>query len=385
MIRRAISTTLLQAAKKNPVVVLTGPRQSGKSTLVKAIFPQHRYLNLEDPGLRDYALADPGAFMSAYPPPCVIDEVQYAPQLFSYIQLKVDESRKHGQYILTGSQNFALMENISQSLAGRAGIYTLYPLSVVELAGTGYAQQQFEDYLIKGFYPRIYDRKLDAGEWLADYINTYIERDVRKIVNVGNLRSFRQFLLLCAGRVGQPLNMSEMGTVAGVSYQTIKSWISILEASYIIVLIPPYHTNFNKRIIKAPRLYFTDTGLASALLGVKSAKEYLHHYMRGVLYENLVIMELIKQITNRKLNHALYYWRDNGGHEVDLIVDKGTKKAAVEIKAAKTIAPDFFRGLDYLNNIADQQFEPYLVYNGDIKGKYLHVQTLSWKMLEEIL
>ncbi len=384
MILRKITEKLLAAATQMPVVTITGPRQSGKTTLSKAAFPAHRYLSLEDIELRQFAKKDPKGFLAQHRPPLILDEVQYAPELISYIQLAVDDDPAAGQFILTGSQNLLLMEQVSQSLAGRAAIFHLLPLSMEELWAAGRAVADYEPLLIKGFYPRIHDRDLVPSDWLRDYTATYVERDVRQLVNIENADVFQQFLSLCAGRVGQIVNFSEMGAILGVSFQTVRRWLSVLQTSFIAFTAQPFHRNFDKRITKMPKLYFYDTGLACSLLGIRTVEQLNTHFSKGGLFENFVINELRKNTLNRGERPGFYFWRQNEVHEVDLIIDLGTRLFAIEIKAGKTIQDDFFRGIRHFQAAsglpADDSF---IIYGGSEQQNRSAATVLGWAKLAQ--
>ncbi|MCF6238415.1 MAG: ATP-binding protein [Candidatus Marinimicrobia bacterium] len=380
MIPRDLRSELLQSASEMPVVSINGPRQSGKTTLVKATFPDFDYLNLENHDTQLFAREDPRGLLAQYARGVIIDEAQNAPELFSYLQVQVDQEKSSGPYILTGSQNFLLHEKISQTLAGRVALQVLLPLSMAELSSTAYAESHYETYLYKGFYPRIYDRNLDPGKWLASYIQTYVERDVRKMVNIGDLSQFQAFIRLCAGRIGQLLNLSSLGNELGVSYQTIKRWISVLEASYIIFRLPPYYKSFNKRVLKTTKLYFYDPGLAAFLLGIHSADQVQNHYLKGELFEGLIISEIKKQLFQHGQAASIYYWRDRSGHEVDCIVDAGGQQIAIEIKSGRTIREDMFKGLRYWRQLSGAEpQDTFLVYGGD-ENQHRRIATVcSWK------
>ena len=385
MIPRILTDKLLQAAKKMPIVAVTGPRQSGKSTLVRQAFPEYTYVNLEKPTDRRFAIEDPNGFLEKYHNKVIIDEVQYVPELPSYLQALVDEHDQEGQFVLTGSQNLLLMQQISQSLAGRVAIFNLLPFSVKELENTIYQSEGYETYLLKGFYPRIYDKSLNHTEWLRDYILTYVERDVRQLINLPDADTFSQFIELCAGRIGQTLNFSELGGLIGVNYQTIKRWVSILKTSYLVYTLRPYHRNYNKRLVKAPKLYFYDTGLACALLNIREEAQYQLHFAKGALFENFVINEMIKNHLNRGERPNLYYWRDHSGHEVDVIIDKGANIYPIEIKAGKTINTHFFKGLTFFNDLSHTAPENgYLVYGGEETQKRTKGNVLGWKHLDDL-
>ncbi|MBC8479040.1 MAG: ATP-binding protein [FCB group bacterium] len=380
MIKRQIEKELVSAAESMPVVSLTGPRQSGKTTLVKSTFPKHRYVNLEEPDTREYAITDPRGFLNDIGGKVIIDECQYAKDIFSYIQADVDNNPQYRKYILTGSQNILMSDRISQSLAGRAAILRLLPFSISELENTPYQKDSYADYLYQGFYPRIYDHKLDPARWYASYINTYLERDVRQILNVGDLHSFQTFIKLCAGRIGQLINLSAMSNEIGVSYQTVKRWLSVLEASYIIFMLPPYYRNFNKRVVKAPRLYFYDPGLAVNILGLKSSDQVTTHYMKGELFESLVISEIRKSVMNSGAEPSMYFWRDSNGNEVDCILDTGSDPIAIEIKAAMTLNQHLFKGLKKWQELSGLHKDYlYLVYGGDENQDRTDVIIRGWK------
>jgi len=348
-IHRIITKVMLESAKEYPVVALTGPRQSGKTTLVKEAFPQLKYVSLEDPEVLDFALRDPRGFLAQGSQGIILDEVQNAPELFSYIQGIVDDRKMMGQFILTGSQHFLLLEKISQSLAGRVSILSLLPLSLEELVSAGAAIHDSFHLIMNGFYPRLHEVPVHARDWYANYIKTYVERDVRQIKNITDLNSFQRFLRLCAGRAGQLLNLSSVASDSGIIHNTARSWLSVLEASYIIFFLQPHHQNFNKRLVKTPKMYFFDTGLASSLLGIHEIAQLNDHPLRGNLFENFVIAELFKYRTHRGLSLPFYLWRDRTGHEIDCIFDNAGKLIPIEIKSGKTISSDFFKNLAYWN------------------------------------
>ncbi len=385
MIARLLAEQLVAAAEKMPVVAVTGPRQSGKSTLVKAYFPTHTYRNLEDIEQRQFALSDPKGFLRDAGEQVIIDEVQYAPDLLSYIQLIADSENRPGQFIISGSQNLLLMQSVSQSLAGRVAIVNLLPFSLEEIGATDVALPTYEDYLLTGFYPRIYDRALNPTTWLLDYIQTYVERDVRQLVNVSDLNTFRQFLQICAGRIGQLVNLSEIGSMVGVSYQTVNKWLGVLQTSFIIHTLRPYHQNFNKRIVKTPKLYFYDTGLACALLGLRTVDDLNRHFAKGALFENLIINELMKNSLNRNLPLRQYFWHAAGAHEIDLLLDQGGQLLPIEIKSGRTINARFFDGLTYFQALSGAlPAQSFLVYGGDETQQRSVAQVLSWKNLHRI-
>lgn len=379
MIPRQISHKLEGLTKKYPVVAITGPRQSGKTTLVKNFFDGMTYVNLEDPDTREFATSDPRGFLESNGDGVILDEVQRVPDLFSYIQTRVDSIGKEGLYILTGSFNFSLMEGISQSLAGRVALLNLLPFSFLELDNSGKAPDSPEQLMVMGGYPRIYDKGLSPHEWYANYVATYIERDVRTLKNISDLSVFQIFLKMCAARTGQILNLSSLGDDCGITHNTAKAWLSILQTSFIVYLLRPHYENFNKRLIKSPKLYFYDTGLAAYLLGVSSAESLAIHSYRGGLFENWVISELIKGRLNRGVRENLYYWRDRSGHEIDCIIDQGDKRVLLEIKAGQTVSRDYFKGLKYWSNISGKSgSEGYLVYTGSTNQKRIEANVLRW-------
>jgi predicted AAA+ superfamily ATPase len=385
MIIRKLDPKISLSAKKVPVIAVIGPRQSGKSTLIQQLFSSHTYQNLEDIELRKFALSDPKGFLHNAGTKAIIDEVQYAPELLSYIQVITDREKIAGQYVISGSQNLLLMDSIAQSLAGRVAIFNLLPFSLEEIQQTHFALPTYEDYILKGFYPRIYDLDLNPTTWLQDYLRTYVERDVRQVLNVGDLGTFRQFLEICAGRIGQLVNLSDIGNMIGVSYQTVNRWISVLETSFIVYTLRPYHQNFNKRIVKSPKLYFYDTGLACALLNLRHVEDLNRHFAKGALFENFIINEILKNQLNQNLSPKNYFWNVSGSHEIDLLLDKGGRLFPIEIKSSRTISNHFFDGLTYFQALSGSlPTESYLIYGGDEVQKRSIAQVLSWKNLQEI-
>ena len=385
MIIRHLGSKISLAAEKMPVIAVTGPRQSGKSTLIQQLFPNHTYQNLEDIELRKFALSDPKGFLLNVGKKAIIDEVQYAPELLSYIQVITDREKIAGQFVISGSQNLLLMGSIAQSLAGRVAIFNLLPFSMAEIHRTDFALPTYEDYIFKGFYPRIYDLDLNPTDWLQDYLKTYVERDVRQILNVGDLGIFRQFLEICAGRIGQLVNFSDIGNMIGVSYQTVNKWISVLETSFIVYTLRPYHQNFNKRIVKTPKLYFYDTGLACALLNLRHLEDLNRHFAKGALFENFIINEILKNQLNQNLSPKNYFWNVSGSYEIDLLLDKGGRLMPIEIKSSRTINSQFFEGLKYFQTLSGAlSTESYLIYGGDEVQKRSVAQVLSWQNLNDI-
>ena len=386
MIQRHIKKKFLQFVRQYPVVMLTGPRQSGKTTLCRAVLPHKTYVSLEDPDNREFALSDPRGFLAQYPEGLIIDEAQRAPELFSYIQGLVDEKKKKkGLFVLTGSQNFQLLDKVNQSLAGRAAVLKLLPFSMGEIK-SAVQKMSLDEILLKGFYPRIYDEKLAPHHALSFYFETYVERDVRSLLHVKDLSSFQKFVRLCAGRVGQLLNLSNLGSEAGVSHTTAREWLSLLEASYIVFLLPPYHKNYNKRITKAPKLYFYDVGLASYLLGIENVKQMQRDPLRGHLFENLIVMEFLKNRYEKAERSNLSFFRDSNKNEVDLIAPLPTGLWAVEIKSSQTVTADFFKGLDYFEALnPGEKLKKALVYGGDRNQLRSAGHVVAWKRLSAFL
>jgi uncharacterized protein len=385
MIERIISKKILEAAEKMPVICITGPRQSGKTTLVRNLFPDYKYYNLEFPQHREFAEKDAVSMLSEWNSGIIIDEVQRVPEILSSIQFFADQNQIPGKLIITGSQNILLMQSVSQTLAGRVALFSLLSFSVQELTGTEYEEANYENYIVKSFYPRIYDQQLNPEIWLQDYINTYIERDVRQIVAVRDLSLFSNFLKLCAGHTGQIINLSTFSNNLGVDLKTIKSWLSILETSYIVFLQPAYFKNFNKRIIKTPKLFFYDAGLACNLLGIRTKNDFESHYLRGGLFESFIISEFSKIIFNRKLGSRIYYFRDSNGNEVDAFIEHAGFLKAVEIKSGKTIIPDFLKGLYYLKKISESvKIENYVIYGGEENQNRTFAKILSWRNYSQV-
>lgn len=343
---------------------MVGPRQSGKTTLCRAVFPKKLYVSLENPDILEFASADPRGFLSQYGNGAILDEIQRAPHLFSYLQQILDETKKKGLFILTGSNNFLLQENITQTLSGRIAYVQLLPLSLQEMKAGKKLKTNYNRYIISGGYPEVIAKNINPSDWYSGYISTYIERDVRQLKNIKNLSQFTKLLRLCAGRTGQILNMTALSNDCGIDQKSVAAWLSVLQSSYIIYLLKPYHSSYNKRIMKAPKLYFYDTGVASSLLGINHASQITTHAAKGPLFENLVISELLKERFNRGDADNLYYWRDKTGHEVDVLIDKAGKLTAIEVKAGETISTDFFKGLEYFSGLVNGNLEKILVYGG---------------------
>lgn len=399
MIPRHLTDTLRSRAEAYPVVTLTGPRQSGKTTLVRAVFQDHGYVSLEDPDERIFAREDPRGFLARRPDGVILDEVQRAPDLLSYLQRMVDDDPRPGRFILTGSQNLLVLKGVSQSLAGRTAILNLLPLASTEVHGappldptsladapaprrpTG-GPRDLMATLFTGFYPRIHDSGIEPRVWLADYVRTYVERDVRELLNVGDQEAFGRFVRLCAGRSGQILNVSSLAADAGVSHTTARRWLSVLEASFLVVLLRPHFRSFNKRLIKAPKLHFIDPGLLCYLLRIGSPDELFAHSARGAVFESFVVSELLKAYTNRGEEPALWYWRDSAGHEMDILVDLGERQIPVEVKSGATVAGDFLDALRYWRRLVGDDAAPAaLVYGGDDSFMRDGVAVRSWRNL----
>lgn len=373
---------MISLAQKFQVVTLTGPRQSGKTTLVRAAFSTLPYISLEDPDIRQFAVTDPRGFLANYPEGAILDEIQNTPNLFSYIQGIVDTNRQI-HYVLTSSSNFLLMEKISQTLAGRTAVLHLLPFSMDELKPL---PARYEDLIFKGQYPRIYDRELDPTDFYPAYIQTYIEKDVRLMKNIGDMNTFIQFVTLCAGRIGQLLDLTSLANDVSISPNTVKAWISVLESSYILYRLQPYYKNFNKRLIKSSKLYFYDTGVACSLLGIREENQVQAHYIKGALFENLIVNEFIKRNYNRGENRQPYFWQDSHGKEIDCLLVDGEKMTPVEIKSGKTMSASFFDHLQYWQKLASlPESQGYVVYGGEESLKTSFGNLMSWRDLDRII
>lgn len=365
ILKREIALEMLEMSKSYPVVTLLGPRQSGKTTLSKALFPQKPYVTLEDLDERSFAEKDPRGFLARFSEGAIFDEIQRVPALLSYIQGVVDRVDKKGFFILTGSHQLALHESVSQSLAGRTAILKLLPFDINEVASI---TQQFslDEYLYHGMYPRIYKDNLQPTKFYRDYVQTYLERDVRQMINVKDLGLFQQFLKLCAGRTGQIFNSNNLSNELGVSYHTVSNWLSILEASFVIFRLQPYFENFGKRIIKSPKIYFTDVGLATYLLDITNKEQISRDPLRGSLVENLIVSEFIKNRLNKGLEPNFYFYRDSNQNEIDLIFKEGNNLTPIEIKASQTFNPQFLKGLDYFKALTKERCKRgILIYGGE--------------------
>lgn len=378
-IPRQITDTVKKLAHNFPVVTLTGPRQSGKSTLLKTNFPEYTYVSLENTDTRDLALSDPRGFLHKYKDKVIIDEIQRVPQLLSYIQTHVDNYNNPGMFFLAGSQSFLLMQNISQSLAGRTALLTLLPFSRSELHDADLLPNSINQQIFHGFYPRTYQMEIEPIHFYSAYVQTYVERDVRDILNVTDLNKFNKFIKLCAGRVGQILNMTALATETGISSTTAEGWLSVLEASYICYRLQPFYKNFNKRIIKSPKLYFYDTGLVSFLLGLTSFEQLDNFYLRGGLFENLVINQFLKDCYNKGHLPHFSFWRDSSGNEIDLIIENGVNLDAYEIKSSSTFHGEFFKNLDKwakLSGIPNDNLN--VIYSGEENMKTKQGNIISF-------
>ncbi|MCX7246178.1 MAG: ATP-binding protein [Burkholderiales bacterium] len=383
MIPRQATPVLQKLALGYPILAITGPRQAGKTTLAQTTFPDKRYLSLEDPDQRAFAEEDPRAFLARLPQGAILDEAQRCPALFSYLQTRVDAEKKMGQFVLTGSQQFGLLSNITQSLAGRVGMVQLLPFSLQEMQRGELAIHDLDDLMWRGMYPPVHDRQLAPEQWFANYLVTYVERDVRQLIEVQNLSLFQRFIKLCAARCGQLLNLSSLASDCGVSHNTVRAWISVLEASYVVFLLQPHHQNFGKRLVKTPKLYFVDTGLAAFLLGIRDPQHLSIHSARGALFENFVISELLKRRYNEGLPSNLFFWRNNAGDEVDLVIEQGEQLIPVEIKSGQTFSSDFLAGLQKWMRLAGETcLAPRLVYGGEENMTRSGVLVQSWKAID---
>lgn len=381
MYKRSVESFVREISPKYPVITVIGPRQSGKSTLVRHVFANYEYVSLETPHERDLAENDPLSFFKKHAGSLILDEVQRVPNLLSYIQTFVDEPKNKSRYVLTGSQQLLLMEKITQSLAGRTVIIKLLPFSYHEMK-QAQSELTLDEVLYSGGYPRIFDKNLNPTQWLQQYYQTYVERDVRSLVNVAQLDLFQRFVGLCAGRVGQLLNYASLGNDCGVSDPTAKSWLSILHTSFICFTLKPHFKNFNKRIIKSPKLYFYDTGLLCYLLKISTPRELENHPLRGFIFENFVIVEKLKSFLNQGIEPSFYFWRDSTGHECDLALDKGTLLYPSEIKSAMTFQSLFIKDLDYLNGLQKKALKTSpqgeVIYGGDESFDFKNYRVISW-------
>ncbi|MDX2052888.1 MAG: ATP-binding protein [Polyangiaceae bacterium] len=389
MIERNAAPALRRLATQYPVLTVTGPRQSGKTTLCRALFPNHPYVNLEPIDTRDEVRRDPRGFLAAHAKGAVVDEVQHVPELLSYLQAEVDVDPTRGRFILTGSQHFGLSEQVAQSLAGRTAVFQLLPLSLDEIRRFDGASLDLMTTLWTGAYPRIFDRGIEPSRWYADYTTTYIQRNVRQLLNVSNLEAFTTFLRLCAGRSSQELVLSSLGADAGVSQPTARAWLSVLETSFLCHRVSPWHRNFRKQTVKAPKLHFLDTGLVCFLLGIGSPDQLRSHPLRGAIFETWVASEIYKARANAGQTVRLAHYRQARGPEVDLLVEASRALFLVEAKSGATVAADFFAGLDGLAALIARA-EPHrttervLVYGGDEPRKHQQVSVVPWSRLPDV-
>jgi predicted AAA+ superfamily ATPase len=379
-IARKITRVIRAQINKFPVIALTGPRQSGKTTLLKELFTDYKYVSLENPDIRAFATEDPLGFFSEYGDKVILDEVQRVPALFSYMQTIVDDSKQMGQFVLSGSQNFHLVNSITQTLAGRVALFKLLPLDFEEMRSESLLSRSYAQSMFRGFYPAIFDRDIDPVAFYANYVQTYLEKDVTDLLNVKDLRRFRTFLRLCAGRAGQLLNVTALANECDISYPTAKSWLSILESSYIIFLLKPYHQNFNKRLVKTPKIYFYDTGLLTYLLRIRETEEILESRLKGNMFENMIVAEYQKQNYHRYLHREYYFWQDSNGNEVDLLLQNRDDFDVFEIKATQTLSSVLFRQLDNFEQLASpSKVNKTLIYAGDENQQRSGHRVLGWQ------
>lgn len=386
MIKRQITSQINRLKKGFPVIAITGPRQSGKTTLIKNIFPKYAYFNLENPETLGIIENDPAGFINTNNQKIIIDEIQRVPQLLSYLQSTVDEQKVMGNFIISGSENLLLSQKINQSLAGRAAYVNLLPLSNQELSQNKLLSNNLHQQIFTGFYPAIYDRKIDPVDYYNQYIATYVERDLKQISQISNLSSFRNFLALLAGRIGQLINLSSLANDTGVAVNTIENWISILEASYLVFRLQPHHKNFGKRYVKSPKIYFNDVGLACRLLTLSKPSELKSHFLIGGLFENLIITEIKKHILNHSKSSKLYFFRDSNNNEIDLIIDSGITQIPIEIKSSGTFSSQFTLGLKFWNkSLNNQKQKGFIVYTGNRSLITSKLHLLNWSNLDPLL
>lgn len=388
MIPRVLEVRLRAMARKFPVVTVTGPRQSGKTTLCRAVFADKPYVSLEAPDVQEYARSDPRGFLAEYPNGAVLDEVHRTPDLFSYIQTIVDAHPSRGRFILTGSANFTLLDRVGQSLAGRTALLNLLPLGLDEVRRFPRPPRDLFETIWRGSYPAVFDRDLDPGDWYPSYVATYLERDVRTLLNVGDLIAFQTFLRLCAGRVGQLVNLSALGADAGVTHGTARAWLSVLEAGFVVWRLPPLHANVTTRLVKTPKLHFVDTGLVCYLLGIRSPEQLRDHPLRGAIFETWVASEILKARVHRGLSPSLSFFRDRRGAEVDLVVELGRSYLAVETKSGQTVADDFFTGLRAFELVAaagrpQRRVKAFVIYGGDAAQRRSNASVLPWAAIDK--
>ena len=384
LINRTIVQQIELIKDKYPIIAVTGPRQSGKTTMLKNTFKNYKYVSLEDPDIREFAERDPRGFLNQFSEQVIFDEIQRVPHLFSYLQNIVDNSGKMAQFIISGSQNFHLMQSITQSLAGRVAIFRLFPFDLNELKEANLILDDSSDQIIKGFYPAIYSRNISPLDYYPNYIDTYVKRDVSELIAIHNMSLFQRFLSLCATRAGQLLNLNNLAKECGISQPTAKSWLSALENSYIIFLLSPFHKNFSKRITKTPKLYFYDSGLLSFLLKINDSEQLINQSVRGALFENMIVSEYFKQIYHNNMRQTdLWLWRDSAGDEVDLIKQTPDKTEIIEIKSTLTIVSDLFKGLNYYESLEnDIPLAKKLIYSGSENQKRSAGEVISWRNIK---
>lgn len=381
-IKREMENELQTSASEYPIVAILGPRQSGKTTLAKLAFTNKKYISLEDLENREFATSDPKGFLQTHKEGAIIDEIQRVPSLLSYLQSEVDQNRRPGRFILTGSNQYLLQEKLVQSLAGRISLLRLLPLSILELQKQK-LELNLEQLMLKGFYPELHTKEIRATNWLNNYIETYVDKDVRLIKNIENLVTFHSFLKMCASRAGSLINYTSLSNDCGISQRVVKSWLSILESSFIIKLVHPFHKNFNKRLVKSPKIYFRDTGMLCRLLGINSTEEVASHFLRGGIFENMIMNEIEKYYYNNGKKPEIFFWRDKNGHEIDFVIE-GKKSKWIEVKSGKTISEDFFKNIKYLKNVSKKELESYLIYGGNEKQMRSGTKVLSWKHVGEL-
>ena len=387
MIKRQATLIALELAQQFRAVLIMGPRQSGKTTLAKMTFPNKPYASLETPSVRQFALEDPIQFLAQFPNGAILDEIQRVPSLLSWLQQNLDDTPTvKGKFILTGSNNLLLLESVTQTLAGRVGHIELLPFSVAELLELPNALTDVNTLLWSGAYPPVQADGISPNNWFASYIRTYIERDVRQLKNIGNLLLFERFLSLCAGRVGQELNFTQLSNEVGVDVKTMQSWMGILQASYIVYLLPPFFKNFNKRLTKTPKLYFYDTGLACNLLRISDPNILIQHPFKGALFENFIITELLKNRFNQGQRSNLYFWRESSGNEIDVLIDEGLRQIPIEIKSGQTVHTDWLKGLKYWQTLTKQTNDhAYVIYGGnEIQNRSEGITIQSWKEISKL-
>jgi predicted AAA+ superfamily ATPase len=379
IVKREITKAIKELSSKYPILAVTGPRQSGKTTLLKSIFPEYKYVSLENPDIRLFAETDMNGFLQQYDNHVIFDEAQRVPVLFSYLQTAVDESGMMGQFILSGSQNFHLMRSITQSLAGRVAIFKLFPFDFNEMLSAGLLSENYIENLIRGFYPALYDRDIPSDVFYSNYVQTYIQRDVSELIAIRDIRLFQNFLSLCATRAGQLINLNGIANECGISQPTAKAWMSALENSYVVFQLYPFHENLSKRIVKTPKLYFYDTGLLCYLLKLSAVNQLITNPVKGALFENMIIAEYVKGMNHKNKIRDIWFWRDSEGHEVDLVVQEDITLNLIEIKATQTIMPDLFKGLAYFEKISGRKLTKTLVYAGSENHERSQGKVKTWK------